>query len=343
MKKGKLTLAKGISISVLVVVAGAFAFNGWALNQQTGKDGIVVTVNDVKITRGEVDKRIREMLGPQAATLPPEKLTEVRDQLGQRALDSMIVEALLTKEIENQNVIVKSEEVDEALTQLKGSMPPDVKLEEYLKDIGLTEKDLRNSLSKSLRIRKLVEKQVADITGPSDKEIEAFYADNSEKFQVPESVEARHILIAFKPDDDKTAKALKMKKAEEVREQLVGKKGENFGAVAAEMSDDPSKSKGGMLGVFGRGQTVPAFEQAAFSQKVGEIGPVVETSFGYHIIEVLDRKEARKVPLSEVSERISNYFAAEKKDEAAKEYIEFLKDAATIVFKGKKSSDTNPA
>jgi len=89
---------------------------------------------------------------------------------------------------------------------------------------------------------------------------------------VPESVEARHILIAVKPDDDKAAKALKMKKAEKIRDQLVEKKGENFEVIAAEVSDCPSKSKGGMLGVFGRGQTVPAFEEAAFSQKVGEIG-----------------------------------------------------------------------
>jgi len=111
---------------------------------------------------------------------------------------------------------------------------------------------------------------------------------------VPESVEARHILIAVKPDDDKAAKALKMKKAEKIRDQLVEKKGENFEVIAAEVSDCPSKSKGGMLGVFGRGQTVPAFEEAAFSQKVGEIGPVVETSFGYHVIEVLDRKKRGK-------------------------------------------------
>jgi len=56
MKKRKLTLAKGISISVLALIVGAFAFNGWALNQQDGKDGVLVTVNDVEITRGEVDK-----------------------------------------------------------------------------------------------------------------------------------------------------------------------------------------------------------------------------------------------------------------------------------------------
>ena len=343
MKERKLTLAKGISISVLALIVGAFAFNGWALNQQAGKDDVLVTVNDIKITRGEVDKRISEMLGPQAKTLPPEKLTEIRHQFDQRILDDMIVEALLTKEVENQNVIVKSEEIDKALTQLKGSLPPEVKLEEYLKDIGLTEKDLRESVRKNLRIKKLVEQQVGDIATPTDKEIEAFYADNSEKFQVPETVEARHILIAVKPEDDEAAKARKREKAEKIREQLVEKNGSNFEAVAAEMSDCPSKSKGGMLGVLGRGQTVPAFEEAAFSQKVGEIGPVVETSFGYHIIEVLDRKEARKLPLSEVSKRISNHLVAQKKDKAVKEYIESLKAAATIVFHNGKSGGTDPA
>jgi len=343
MKKRKLTLAKGISISVLVLIVGAFAFNGWALNEQDGKDDVLVTVNDVNITRGEVDKRIAGMLGPQAETLPPEKLTEIRHQLDQRALDSMIAEALLTKEVEKQNVVIKDEEIDEALTQLKGSLPPEVKLEEYLKTIGLTEKDLCESVGKNLRIKKLIEQQVADIAAPSEKEIEAFYADNAEKFQVPESVEARHILIAVKPEDDEAAKAQKKVKAEKIREQLVEKKGENFAAIAAEVSDCPSKSKGGMLGVFGRGQTVPAFEEVAFSQKIGEIGPVVETSFGYHVIEVLDRKKAREAPLSEMSERISNHLVAQKKDEAVKEYIESLKAAATIVFHDEKSGDTNPA
>ena len=343
MRKRKLTLAKGISISVLALVVGAFAFNGWALNQQDGKDGVLVTVNDVKITRGEVDKRIAEMLGPQSEALPPEKLTEIRHQLDQRALDSMIVEALLTKEVEKQNVLIKNEEIDEALTQLKGSLPPEVKLEEYLKSIGLTEKDLRESVGKNLKIKKLVEQQVVDIAVPSDKEIKAFYADNVEKFQVPESVEARHILIAVKPEDVKAAKAQKKVKAEKIREQLMEKKGENFEVIAAEVSDCPSKSKGGMLGVFGRGQTVPAFEEAAFSQKVGEIGPVVETSFGYHVIEVLDRKEAREAPFSEMSERISNHLVAQKKDKAVKEYIESLKAEATIVFYDEKSGDTNPA
>ncbi len=92
-----------------------------------------------------------------------------------------------------------------------------------------------------------------------------------------------------------------------------------------------------------RGQTVKPFENAAFSQKVGEIGPVVETSFGYHIIEVLGHKEAGKIPISDVSDYISNKLISQKKDKAVREYIDSLKAESSIVYQGEKSEERNPA
>ena len=93
--------------------------------------------------------------------------------------------------------------------------------------------------------------------------------------------------------------------AEKIRDEIVGKKGKDFETLATEVSDCPSKAKGGELGLLSRGQAVKPFEDAAFSRKVGEIGPVVKTQFGYHIIEVLDHREAGKIPLSEATKRIS--------------------------------------
>jgi len=341
MKKRKLTLAKGISISVLALVLVALVFNSWARNQQGGKDAVLVTVNDVKITSGEVDKEIEAMLGPQAKMLSPEKLAEIRDQLDRRVLDSIIVKTLLSKAIEEQNITVKDEEVDKVIKQLEEALPADVKFEEHLKNIGLAEDDLRQSLSKNLRIKKLLEQQVTDIAAVTDEEIKTYYSGNPNKFQKPENIEVRHILIAVKPDDDNAAKAEKMKKAEKIRQQLVDKKGENFEAIAAEVSDCPSKANGGKLGALVRGQAVKAFEDAAFNQNVGEIGPVVETSFGYHVIEVLDHKEATKISLSEVKGFISNYLIAQKKEKAVKGYIDALKAEASIVFHNEKSGETN--
>ncbi|MBL7177577.1 MAG: hypothetical protein ISS66_17285, partial [Desulfobacteraceae bacterium] len=81
MKIEKKRIIQGVSISVGLAVLGVFALNGWALNQKAGEDSVVVTVNETKITRGQVDEKIGEMLGHQAGTLPPEKLADIQSQV----------------------------------------------------------------------------------------------------------------------------------------------------------------------------------------------------------------------------------------------------------------------
>ncbi len=80
-------------------------------------------------------------------------------------------------------------------------------------------------------------------------------------------------------------------RAEEVRTLLLD--GEDFATVAKEYSDCPSKENGGSLGTFGKGEMVPEFETAAFTQPIGTIGALVESHFGYHIIKVTARDEAK--------------------------------------------------
>lgn len=79
-------------------------------------------------------------------------------------------------------------------------------------------------------------------------------------------------------------------KIDSIRERLL--KGEDFAKLAAENSDCPSGARGGDLGTFGKGQMVPEFETAAFTQPVGEVGAVVQTQFGYHVIKVTERDDA---------------------------------------------------
>lgn len=106
--------------------------------------------------------------------------------------------------------------------------------------------------------------------------------------QSPQRAHARHILVAVAETDSPKAKKTKLLKAEDIRHQLLS--GADFSETARKFSDCPSKARGGDLGVFAKGVMVKPFEDAAFTQNVGEIGPVVETVFGYHIIQVLDDK-----------------------------------------------------
>ena len=102
-----------------------------------------------------------------------------------------------------------------------------------------------------------------------------------------ERISARHILIMHKdsqrvPPEITRTRDEALARAQEVLEKARG--GEDFGTLASEYSDGPTKTRGGDLGAFGKGAMVPDFETAAFNLGVNEISDVVETPFGFHII-----------------------------------------------------------
>ena len=105
--------------------------------------------------------------------------------------------------------------------------------------------------------------------------------------------------------------------------QLV--EGADFAKLAKENSECPSKERGGDLGTFPRGRMVKPFEEAAFKLPDNELSPVVETKFGYHIIQVLEHNEAQKKSLEEVKVTITETLQNQKKQEMAKNYIDGLK------------------
>jgi peptidyl-prolyl cis-trans isomerase C len=151
--------------------------------------------------------------------------------------------------------------------------------------------------------RMYVQKEVLGKINLTEKDYEAYYNEHKKEFENPEMVRARHILVAVKPNATEEEKKTALKKAEEILDKA--KKGEDFAKLASEYSDDPgSKAKGGDLGFFTQGSMVGKFEQVAFTLKPGEISPVVETEFGYHIIKVEERKAAEQQPYETVKEQV---------------------------------------
>jgi parvulin-like peptidyl-prolyl isomerase len=100
--------------------------------------------------------------------------------------------------------------------------------------------------------------------------------------------------------------------------------------LAKEYSQCPSSAKGGDLGFFKQCQMVKAFEDAAFALKLGKVSDIVETRFGYHMIKVLDKKPASRIPYEVVKDRLGEYLKQDKVKKEVSLYLEKVKQKAKI-------------
>jgi peptidyl-prolyl cis-trans isomerase D len=146
-----------------------------------------------------------------------------------------------------------------------------------------------------------------------DEELRAYYDEHQGDFDREEQVRASHILFKVTPDrPDQQAR----EELQAVRRRVEA--GENFSQLARELSEDEgSASRGGSLGYFGRGQMIPAFEEAAFGAEVGELVGPIKTDFGYHLIQVQDRRAGGLQPFEEVKEVVRARLLSERVREIA--------------------------
>lgn len=169
-----------------------------------------------------------------------------------------------------------------------------------------------------------------------EKKVQEYYNSNKAEFNVEPQVHAQHILIKTDKDSVK-AKA----EIDDLKKRAAK---EDFSKLASQYSEDTgSKAKGGDLGYFTKGKMVPEFETAAFNQKVGEVGDVIRSPFGYHLIKVLDRKEGKQKSLDEVRHEIAHkLIATEAYDSELKALEEALAkgDAAGVDAQVKKMGGT---
>jgi foldase protein PrsA len=155
-------------------------------------------------------------------------------------------------------------------------------------------------------MRKLIEPQI-EIT---DEELKTYFDENKDSLGEAEQVKASHILV----EDEETAKEIKQKLGD----------GADFAELAKEYStDEGSKENGGELGFFPRGTMVTEFEDVAFSLPINEISEPVKSDYGYHIIKVEEKKEAKEADFDDSKAAIKETLIDEKMES---EYTTWLEE-----------------
>jgi peptidyl-prolyl cis-trans isomerase SurA len=176
---------------------------------------------------------------------------------------------------------------------------------------GLTYDEFRQHARDQLMRMAMLQDEVRSKVSIPQSQVEAYYKSHPDEFQVTkERLKLAQILIAVpagaKPEQSAAAKT----KADEVHAKAV--KGEDFGALASQYSDDDSKSKGGELGYFGPDEILPQMAKAVENLKPGDVSPVVHSDFGYHILKLEEHEKPGLQPLSqETTDKIREKLATE--------------------------------
>ncbi len=189
----------------------------------------------------------------------------------------------------------------------------------------------------------------ADIT-PREEDIQDYYESNLGNYRVEKRYRASHILFQLEPskleegtdeEKQKDSEQAALKEAEEALKKIQA--GEKFETLAEKISDDPaSGEKGGSLGEFPAGTMTPEFEEALEKLKPGELSEPVKTPFGYHLVRLDEKKEARTKPLSEVKDSLIQAIKATKSRQRSRRVVKRIhksieagKDLATAAAEQK--------
>ncbi|MEJ5370043.1 MAG: peptidylprolyl isomerase [Bryobacteraceae bacterium] len=247
-----------------------------------------------------------QFLASQNLTIP-EFEEALRTQMLQARLDVLALEGTI---VTPQEVEQEFRRRNEAVKlQIVGVNPDTVRSRVTVTDAELAAFYEQNKASyripekRSFLLFVFDEQQIGATLQVPEELLRQMYARQQDRFRTPERVRARHILIKT-VDRPASEIATLQKKAEDLLKQLKG--GADFAELAKKNSEDPgSASKGGDLDWITRGQTVPEFEQAAFSLKPRELSGVIKTQYGFHIIQVLEHEQARLKPFEEVRQELA--------------------------------------
>lgn len=287
---------------------------------------LLATVNGEQVERWELENAVRGVEAVHGgAPMPPEQ----RDGIFRGLLDQIIAYHLIGQEAKTRKMEATDEEVTSKLAEMRGQYPDESAFQKALTGMGVTLDQVQRQTRLGLAVERMIQAEVTSKVAVADADVQAFYQENLERFKQGEAVHASHILVAVVSGADRATKKTARDEALRILQDL--KKGADFAKLAREQSQDSgSAPAGGDLGFFPKGQTDPAFESAAFGLKPGGLSNVVESTSGFHIIKLHERRGPRTEPFAEVSGQIKDFLSGQQHAAKLGEFVDRVKAKSKI-------------
>ncbi len=284
----------------------------------------------VEVRRSQLDKEVAAVISQVAAEgrpIKPEQTIDVERQI----LEQLVNVQLLNAKATAADRAAGKEAAQKRLVAAKAKLGSEKAFDAELKLMGTTREAVLAKWIQALTGEALLKREFK--ISITDQEVRKFYDENPTQFEAPEAVRASHILLTTVepktgtpiPDDQKAAKR---KTADALLKRA--RAGEDFAKLAREFSDDPvSKARGGEY-TISHGQMVAEVEAAAFAMSPNQIGDIVTSSYGYHIIKVSEKIPAHKIEFANAASDIRNMLAQQAIGQQFPAYIARLRTEAGV-------------
>lgn len=272
---------------------------------------IVASVDGDPITLYELNQYEEK----QRALMPSVQIPSQND-----ALQALITEKLLAKEIAAKGIRVRDEDIDRYVDHIKESNHlTDDQLKEALKQQGVDYAKYRDQIRQEIEKVQLLNREIRGKVNISPEDVQRYYEAHKKDYERPARVKVRQIMLRLDPNaPDEIAQAV-TQRIEGLRAQIL--KGEDFTKVAKQYSEDPAAADGGDLGEVEPSKMLPEFETVLTKMKEGEVSEPVRTNMGVHLLKLEKRIAVGYQAESELAAEIKEKLYSEALDERYKRWL----------------------
>lgn len=295
------------AISVFLVFA-LFSVSAYAADTVAARvNGTVITISALN---AEVDRLVPRSLFH--GNISEEK----RNEYNEKALKELI-----DRELQYQDALLRGmkpdkKQVKKIMDEVRDSFKSKKAYKAALAQAKISEEEYESQISKAVLVQSATEKTVVEPARMSERELREYYTTNSDKFKQPESVQLR--LLSTKNEN----------KAREALARI--KKGEDFGRVASEISEDQFRVKGGDIGFQHRGKLLPEIEEAAFIMKPGDLSGLIKANDTWFIIRLEDKQPEKQLSFDESKDKLKQELETKRARELKEKWITELRAKAKI-------------
>lgn len=279
---------------------------------------LVAKINNQPIHADQLDLRVNALLSQSSSQNTPEYIKTVKQQV----LDQMVQEELLFQAGRKLNLADLEPQIEREFASLKTKNPNALFWKTQRDD------EVRQAIRRQLTIQEYLKRNGLGDTEVPETEIKAYYEQSKQNFTRKEAVQVRHILVGVAEDANPAQKAEANKKIVKARKALVD--GKPFAEVAKEFSTCNSAPHGGELGMVERGFMPEEFETVAFSLERGKLSQVVQTRFGFHVLEVQGHQQAGIIPYAEMRDFLATFLKKELRPQKMADHLQQLRAQAKV-------------